>query len=56
MEFDHEEKVDDPAEQLDDFVIQANCDKLVRSYCTTQGIYFSLEDSSIKGKIKDLIG
>ena len=39
MEFDHEEKLGVPAEQLDDFVIQANCDRLVRTYCTTQGIY-----------------
>ena len=34
MESDHEVKADDPAEELDDYDIQANSERLVRSYCT----------------------
>ena len=40
MEFDNEEKVGDHAEELDDYVIQANSEILVRSFCTTQVLLF----------------
>ena len=34
VESDYKEKADDPAEELDDYGIQANSERLVRSYCT----------------------
>ena len=58
MESDNEEKADDLTEELDDYGIQANYGRLVRSYCTERCIccvsmhwFENLEDSSVKGKI-----
>ena len=34
VESDNKEKADDPTEELDDYGIQVNSGRLVRSYCT----------------------
>ena len=58
MESHYEDRADDPAEELDDYSIQAKSGRLVRSYCTERYIccvsmhwFENLEDSSVKGKI-----